>query len=240
MLFLISIGISDEKDMSLRALEVAKSCDYLFFERYTSKIATNCEKLKNIIGKEIIELKREDLEEGSEKIIKLAKDKNVGILIPGDALVATTHIALAIEARKNGIDVKIIHGSSIFTAVSSTGLQLYKFGRTATLPKFKAESIKEIVDENKKRGVHTLLLIDPEISIRDALERICKEEIVKEDEKIVIYSNYKGDEIILYGFPKELANSDLLKDENQYSIIIPGKLHFMEEEALVFFSNKNI
>lgn len=238
MLFLISLGISDEKDMSLRALEVARSCDYLFFERYTSKIATNCEKLKNLIGKEVKEVKREELEEGSEKVIKLAKDRNVGILVPGDALIATTHVALAIEARRCGVDVKIIHGSSIYTAVSSTGLQIYKFGRTTTLPKFRAESVKNIVEENRKRGLHTLLLIDPEISIIEALNRICEEGIVKEDEKIVIYSNYKGEEMIFYDFPKELAKLNLLKEDFQYSIIILGNLHFMEEEALLLLSNK--
>lgn len=237
MLFLISLGISDEKDMSLRALEVARNCDHLFFERYTSNIATNCEKLKNLIGKDVKELKREDIEDGCEKIIDLAKDKNVGILIPGDVFAATTHITLVIEARKMGIDVKIIHGSSIFTAISSTGLQLYKFGRATTLPNFRAESIKEIVDENRKMGLHTLLLLDPEIKIRDAIHRICDEGIVKDNEKIVVYSNYKGEEIILYDTPKNLLNIET-EEERQYSIIIPGKIHFMEEEALELFSRK--
>lgn len=237
MLFLISLGVSDEKDISIRALEVAKSCDYLFFERYTSKIATDLEKLSNIIGKEIKEVTREYLEEDSNKIIDLAKDNNVGILVPGDALVATTHISLVIEARKNKIDVKIIHGSSIYTAIASTGLQIYKFGRTATLPKFRANSIKKIVKENKKRGLHTLLLIDPELSLKQAIEKILNDKIVNEDEKIVIYSNYKGDEVILYDFPKNIINSEKIKEEYQYSIIIPGELHFMEEEALNMFSS---
>jgi diphthine synthase len=237
MLYLISLGIFDEKDMSIRAIECAKKCDFLFFERYTSKPKTDAKKLSKFLGKEVLEVGREELEENSENIIRLSEKNNVGIIVSGDALVATTHISLIIEARKRGIDTKVIHGSSIYTAVCSSGLQIYKFGRTVTLTKRGEESIIKEIKENKKRGLHTLVLLDVDLRLEDAIKILLNSKAIKENENIVFYSNIGEDEIIKYITPKEFFESDFFKnlEEIQFSIIIPGKLHFIEEEALYLF-----
>ncbi len=60
--------------------------------------------------------------------------EEVGVLIGGDCLSATTHVSLLLEATEQGVETRIIHGSSIFSAVAETGLSLYKFGRTVTMP----------------------------------------------------------------------------------------------------------
>jgi len=233
MLYLISLGIFDEKDMSIRAIECAKKCDFLFFERYTSKPKTDAKKLSEFLGKEVKEIKREDIEENSEDIIKLSEKNNVGIIVSGDALVATTHISLIVEARKRGIETKVIHSSSIYTAVCSSGLQIYKFGRTVTLTKRGEKSIIKEIKENKKRGLHSLILLDIDMELEDAINILLKNKAIKENEKIVLYSNIGEDEIIKYISPKEFFESDLRNfKEYQFSIIIPGKLHFMEEEYL--------
>jgi diphthamide biosynthesis methyltransferase len=36
MLYIIGLGLGDEKDITLRGLEAIKSCDALFLEAYTS------------------------------------------------------------------------------------------------------------------------------------------------------------------------------------------------------------
>jgi len=134
VLVLISIGLADERDMSLRALEAARECDILLSEFYTNKINTNTEKLSKLIGKPVREISRKDLEENFNWILEEAKNKNVGILVGGDCLVATTHYSIVLEAKKLEIPVKIIHGSSIISAIGETGLHLKKFGPYVTIP----------------------------------------------------------------------------------------------------------
>ena len=90
--------------------------------------------MKNLVGKDVKLLKRADLEEGQRNFSEQAKKTNVAIFVPGKPLAATTHIDLAYEARGRRIPVKIIHNASIFSAIGETGLQLYKFGKTATVP----------------------------------------------------------------------------------------------------------
>ena len=176
MLYLISLGLSDEKDMSLKALETAKKCEALYVEFYTNRLETDLEKLEKLIGKKVVQLKREDLEEKSGKLIKEAKTKAVGVFVGGDALAATTHISLVLDAKKENVQVKVIHGSSVFTGIAETGLQLYKFGATTTLafPQdgYHPTSCYDVIEKNKKIGLHTLVLLDIRerlMGIKDAL-----------------------------------------------------------------------
>ncbi len=64
-LSLISVGLADERDMSLRALEEARGCDTLYAELYTMKLATTLAALIELIGKPVTLLPRGDLEERS-------------------------------------------------------------------------------------------------------------------------------------------------------------------------------
>ncbi|MEM4702659.1 MAG: SAM-dependent methyltransferase, partial [Archaeoglobaceae archaeon] len=63
MLFLIGIGLWDEKDITIRGLEAVKSADVVFAEFYTSIIGASVEDLEKFFEKKINVLKREDLEE---------------------------------------------------------------------------------------------------------------------------------------------------------------------------------
>ncbi|MEM7826778.1 MAG: diphthine synthase [Candidatus Aenigmatarchaeota archaeon] len=235
MLYLISIGLSDEKDMSIRAIESAKRCDILFVEFYTTQLNTTVERLSKLIGKEIKELKREDLEEGSEKILTLAENKNVGILVGGDALIATTHSSLLIDAKKRGIRTKIVHGSSIYTAVCSTGLQIYKFGRTVTLPDFKAASVVDAIKRNKRAGLHTLVLLDVKMNAKEGLKKLLDEKAITKEDKIIACCRLGSrEEIIKYDKTENLLKNKEI-EKMPGVLIIPGRLHFKEEEALSFF-----
>lgn len=44
-LFLIGLGLGDEKDITLKGLEAIKECDYLYLEAYTSILAVKPERL---------------------------------------------------------------------------------------------------------------------------------------------------------------------------------------------------
>ena len=115
-LTLISIGLADEKDLSLRALEAARGCDALYAELYTTVLDTDVQRLAVLIGKPVEPLPRSGFEEASDALLNEARNSRVGVLVGGDALSATTHTSLLIEARKRGIPTKVVHGSSVLTA----------------------------------------------------------------------------------------------------------------------------
>lgn len=241
MLHLISIGLFNENDMSINAVETAMHCDELYCEFYTSQLDTTAEKLGKFIGKPVSELRREDLENNMGKILADARDKDIGILVGGDCLTATTHIALLVEAKKLGIGANIVHGSSIYTAVAKTGLQIYKFGRVTTLPSFKARSCYDVIEQNLKSGLHTLVLLDIGMPVKKAVESLLElennaNEKIISGRKIVACCQLGGkEEKIKYGFAKDLKESKEL-DKIQACLLIPGDLHFMEEEALAMYS----
>ncbi|HLD41939.1 MAG TPA: diphthine synthase [archaeon] len=242
MLYLISLGLSDEKDMSLKALEAAKKCGKLYAEFYTTKMNTTTRKLSELIGKDVVELQRADIEDHSIKIINQAKTMDIGILIGGDALSATTHISLLLDAKKSGVKTKVTHGSSIFSAVAETGLQLYKFGAATSLArpagKYFPDSFYDIILKNKKIGLHTLVLLDIGMSVHEAAEILLEIEkkrkagISTHKTKIAACSQLGSDNQII----KYNSIENLLADENftRYPAILvfPGDLHFLEEEFL--------
>src|SRR3989339_501267 len=174
MLYLIGLGLSDEKDISLKGLEAIKECDMVFAENYTANWQGSFQKLENVIGKQIQTLTRKGVE--GNFLIEMAKKQKVALLVPGDPLSATTHFQLFQDAKIAGTKCKIIHSSSVFTAVAVAGLQLYKFGRVTTLPKdFKVQSPIEVVRVNKKVGLHSLILLDIGMELNDALTVMEKE-----------------------------------------------------------------
>lgn len=238
MLHFISLGIYDENDMSLKALATAKKCDILFLENYTQP-NTDKEKLEKIIGKNIQILSRKDVEESSV-ILDTAKEKNVGLLVGGDCFSATTHCSIKKEAEENGIKVKVVHGSSIFSAIGESGLHLYKFGKSAsiTFPERTGgetpQSIFDVIKENQLINAHTLLLLDIDIenkkfmNVKQALEILLQK--FDKNIEIVICSKLGGNENIKFGKIKDLINLDF--GNIPHIIIVPSKMHFTEKEYL--------
>lgn len=239
MLYLIGFGLSDENDMSLRALEAAKKCDSLYAEFYTSGTHTTAAKLSKLTEKPVKELSRKELEEDSGKLLKEARTRSVGILVGGDALTATTHISLLLDAKKAGIETRVIHGSSIYTAIAETGLQIYKFGRTTTLSHRKERSPYDVIAQNRQAGLHTLILLDTEkpVSALQGIQQLLELEqeagkgAVTQDTKLVAACCLGADSIIRYGTAQALLKDKAL-DKTPAIIIIPGKTHFMEQEFL--------
>ena len=133
-LYLIGLGLAYEKDISLRSYEIIKKCDLIYLENYTSLLQTTKENLAKFYNKELIIADRNTTEKGDEKIIEEARNNNVAFLVIGDPFSATTHIQLFKLAKEKNIEVKVINNASILTAVGITGLELYKFGKTTSIP----------------------------------------------------------------------------------------------------------
>jgi len=247
MLTLIGIGLADEGDVSLRGLEKMKRSDKVYIDTYTN--AWNGRKiLGEMIGKDILELGRAELEQDSDIILDESSKMDVSILVPGDPMVATTHITLIGDAKKRGIETGIIHNSSIISAICETGLHVYKFGASATVPFIEKtggkdpESVYRVLEMNKKNGSHTLFLMDimddKMMTANKAIELLLKMEetlgkgLFTRNTHVVVAARlgYK-DSILKYGKAENLAEYDF--GEPPMVLIVPGKLHFSEEEYLL-------
>jgi diphthine synthase len=235
MLYLIGLGLNDEKDLTLRAIETAKKCD-CFIELYTSVWKGSLKSLKELIGKDVKVLNRKDLEENLDLFIEKAKKNDVALFVPGDPLAATTHIDIVYDAKRKKIPVKIIHNASIFSAIGEVGLQLYKYGKVATIPlSGKLSNVKDAIKTNKKLGLHTLLLLDLDVEnniimkVADALSMLLNKKIIKETDQLVVFSKAGGDAKIYYDSVRGLKVKSI---ESPAVLIIPGKMHFREKDFL--------
>lgn len=248
-LIFIGLGLYDEKDISIKALEEIKKYNKIFAEFYTSKlVGTNFKKIEKIIGKKVEILSREETEKG-DKILKAAKTQNVSFLTAGDPMTATTHVDLRIRAIKNGIKTKVIHGSSIVTAVPGLlGLQSYKFGRITTLAyperDYFPTSPYDIIFDNKKMGLHTLVLLDIQEDKKRYMTANEGLKIILDMEEKIGKKMFNSDSVVCVvaraGSENPLVKAGTFKtllDFNfgppLHSIVIPSRLHFMEIEALM-------
>jgi diphthine synthase len=229
-LFLVGTGVAF--DITLAGLEALKSCGEAFIETYTNPIEdAKIANLERIIGKPIGRLGRERLE--SPYLAEKAKKADICILASGDPLTATTHITLVMEARQKGVDVKVIHNSSIHSvAPARAGLQMYRFGKTASLvnprPNYKPTSSLEIIRENLKRNLHTLVLLDTEPEPMEAKAAL---DMLSEFKEAVVLSRVgHEDEKISWGAVSGLKKKDL--GRAPFTIIVPAALHPMEQEFL--------
>lgn len=84
VLYVIGLGLSDEKDITVKGLEAVKSCDRVYLEAYTSILMVDKEKLEDFYGKQVIVADREMVEQEADVILKDADKTNVAFLVVGD------------------------------------------------------------------------------------------------------------------------------------------------------------
>eukprot|EP00761_Pharyngomonas_kirbyi_P008129 gb/GECH01008140.1/.p1 GENE.gb/GECH01008140.1/~~gb/GECH01008140.1/.p1 ORF type:complete len:325 (+),score=75.21 gb/GECH01008140.1/:1-975(+) len=177
MLYLIGIGLGDERDITVRGLEYVKKCSKIYLEGYTSILMVNKEKLEEFYGKEIIVADREKVESDADEIIDSSETQDVALLVVGDPMAATTHSDIVVRTKKRGIPVRIVPNASIMNAVGATGLQLYRFGHTVSLVFFEGswrpDSFYDKIAQNRKLGLHTLCLLDIKVK-EQSLENLAK------------------------------------------------------------------
>ncbi|MFQ5837951.1 MAG: diphthine synthase [Thermoplasmata archaeon] len=249
-LLFIGLGLYDEKDVTLRGLEEARSCDLLFTELFTSRLmGTTLERLSDLHGKEIRVLSREEVE-GGDLVVEATRRGRVGFLVAGDPMAATTHVELRLRAHREDVPTRVISGVSALTSVAGVlGLQIYKFGRTITIPfrerGFEPVSPYEMLGENRSAGLHTLALLDIE---DDRYMTACEGmEYFLECEAKLSREAFVPETLVCavgrLGSPEPLLRADQVKvllEEDLgpplHVLVIPGKLHFMEVECLSAFA----
>jgi len=250
-LIFVGLGLYDDRDVSLRGLEEVRSVDRVFAEFYTSLMpGLSIRRLEELVGREVVVVSRRVLEEeGGGELLREAKRGKVAFLVPGDPLIATTHVDLRIRAEREGVRTHVIHGSSIISAVIGlSGLQNYKYGRSVTIPfpedVFISETPYGVVMENRERGLHTLCFLDIRVeegrymTVKEGLEALLEvEKRRKKDvvtgETLVVGVARAGSEdpIVKAGYVRELLDYEF--GAPPHTLVFPGKLHFMEAEALI-------
>jgi diphthine synthase len=250
----VGLGLHDEMGLSLKALEEIKRADFVFAELYTSFMPDfSIKRLETMSSKKLHMVSRRELEDENGRVILEAAEKGkVVLLVPGDPLIATTHISLRMHAKKSGIKTRIVHGASVLSAVIGlSGLHNYKFGKSVTIPfpdQTFSETPYEVIAQNQTLKLHTLCLLDiiaenkRYLSIREGLELLLK---IEEKKKMKIITN----DTLAVGIARAGSNNPTVKADSvkkllnydfgspPYTLIFPGKLHFMEAEALIVFAD---
>lgn len=247
-LHLIGLGLSDEKDITLKGLETIQKCDKIYLENYTSLLQCSLTDLEKLYQKKIILADREKTEQQFAEILKEAKTKDIAFLVVGDPFSATTHAELFKEAREKKIPVKVIHNASILTAVGISGLQLYKFGKTTSIPFLdnynRLETPYNILRENQYLDMHTLFLLDlkPEeqkfmtvnqaLDLLETIEKRKKEKVIRKGMMVIGCARLGSDNyLIKSGAIEKIKKMDF--GNPPHCLIIPSKkLHFAEEEMI--------
>jgi diphthine synthase len=251
-LVFIGLGLNDEKGITVKGLEETKAADTVFMETYTSLMPDfSLQRFEALCGKKIQVVSRRDLEEeNGTQILQAAKAGKAVFLVPGDPFIATTHVTLRIDAENQGIKTRIVHGTSIMSAIISlSGLHNYKFGKTVTVPfpeNFSGTPYN-VIAQNKKAGLHTLCLLDLNakehlfltinlaVKMLREVEEKKKQCVITPDTVAVGVSRAGGNSPTLKAdFVKDLANFDF--GEPPFSLIFPGDLHFMEVDSLIAFA----
>jgi len=246
MLWFVGLGISGTRSIPIEVVKIIQEADFVYLEAFTSPISKQHEdEIKNMVNGSFKIAKRWLVEDGQE-ILKTSKSSTVVLLSYGDPYVATTHIELRTRAKLENIETNTIHSASAITSmIGEAGLQFYKVGRIVTIMNEKKSIITPYtaIFKNLIQGLHSVILLeynqdenyflDPKDAISSLLdvEKEQKRNVVNNDTFAIVASRI--------GFETQKITSgkfsNLLKvdfGEPPHSIIITGKLHFTESDAI--------
>ncbi len=248
MLLLVGMGVHGVRGIPLGALEDLRRCDVVLLDSYTSPIDVGraLEDLRSLLGAEVREATRDVLEDVSG-IVRAASSRCVGLVIPGDVFVATTHDALRQEALRSGVEVRVWHSSSIVNAaLARVGLHVYKLGFVGTLvagPPQAAYRPYFGVTAALRGGMHSLLLLQHDgrtgegIDVPQALRALQEAEAswrlgtFGPDRVLIVASRlFSASESVRVLRLGEALEEDF--GDHPHVIIVPGRLHFTESESM--------
>ena len=227
------------------AIRAIKACRTVYLETFTSPVA-DMSYLEEL-NPNIVHAKRWMVEDGRH-ILDSAEGHDTAVVSYGDPLVATTHSDLLVRAASRGIPVCVIHASSaIPSMVGRCGLHHYKMGRMATI----MNDTKSLTTpyyttyRNLSQGGHTILLLeydqdndfflDPVTALSMMLDAEAGQmrEVFTPDTFCIVASRIgMDDQGVVAGRISNIISYDGL-GEPPHSIIVPGRLHFTERDAII-------
>jgi len=245
-LVFVGLGLGD-KGISLAGVDAIRASDSAYFERYTSPPSpTLVIDLESAAGKRVMTVSREFVEDGKE-ILEKASASRVVLAVQGDPMIATTHNDLRVRAAARGIRTVVLHGATIpAAAASESGLHYYKFGGTITFTLESASHHQDVyqrIHRNLLEGQHTLILLEHDVEKSQGVEpgfvferlldaeRNFKRGVLSEDTLAVVLGRVgMKDGAMVGGAMRALRGRSF--GPPPHCVIVPGRLHFTEEEAL--------
>ncbi|CAB4297331.1 unnamed protein product [Prunus armeniaca] len=135
MLYIVGLGLADEKDITFRGLEIVKQCEQVFIEAYTYSLLVslptafprwNFNAQENLYGKPVTVTDRKTVEEKADQILTAAAASDVAFLVVGRSF----------WPRSSGLMWKVVPNALVTNAVGICGLQLNHYGEKVSIPFF--------------------------------------------------------------------------------------------------------
>lgn len=81
MLYVVGLGLGDERDITVNGLEAVKKCERVYLEAYTSILGVPKERLEALYGREVVVADREFVEQGIDGMLNEALEMDVAFLV---------------------------------------------------------------------------------------------------------------------------------------------------------------
>ncbi|MDK6027791.1 diphthine synthase [Ignisphaera sp. 4213-co] len=262
MLRLIGLGLSIDSIPLGNLKKLLLLCDKIFVDAYTSVWFPDINILvKTLLNmkKDVIIAKRYMLEGSAiENVVNEAMKKDVCIAVVGDPLIATTHSIIIVEALKKGVEVDVSPATSIFnTAISISCLQIYRFGKVATIVSSKNGVVYEypftVLKMNREQNLHTLFLLEIDVEKKyymkpnEGIELIMNiqkglgEKVLANEDIVIVIADAFSRKQKVFVLSVEEAMKKTFNENTLYTLIIPAKkLHPVEEECINLIRDKNL
>jgi len=236
MLYLIGLGL-DDGEITQKGLEALKDVDRAYVEFYTNTANIDIQDLEEKTGTVITELDRDEVER-EDRILEEAREAEVAFLVSGDPLTATTHFDIMHRAEEHRIETEVIHAPSILTSIAETGLNVYKFGRTVTLPENASpQSVVRYIRKNDSVGLHTLVLLDIDYDAEDAAEKLTDMDQDLEGRDAVVVERANSEDMKIH---LEELGTDFETGKPPHCLVLKGETDHKEEEFLRTSRRKDI
>jgi len=248
-LVIAGLGISDRPSLPREVLDNIDMFTKIYLESYTSPLPYSPEDIAGLLGgRRPQPLRRRDLEDRVKDILYEARDDDILILTYGDPLIATTHKAIVIEARRAGVETRIYHNASSYTAaVGEAGLDIYRMGASGTIVRGGLEINRrniEILISNMDRGLHTLYFLEYDaenrymMPPREAIDILLLHDraadLLRRPEHIIIVLTSLGtrrQRIDAYRYPENIPSD---KRDEPSILMVTAKPHFTEMEYIQY------
>ena len=243
MLTFVGLGLYDERSITVEGRDALGDADRVFAEFYTSTLlGATVEDLESYHETEIEVRDRAGVEQDPEPILRAAETGDAVFLTAGDTMISTTHVDLRLRAEERGVETRVVHAPTAESAASGlTGLQNYRFGKATTLPFGYAHgadgvpaSVTDALDENRERGLHTLVYLDIKVERDEYMTADHAAALLADD-----YEDVLAVVVARAGSPDPLVAADRLSaladrdfGDPLHLLVVPGDLHHIEADAL--------
>jgi diphthine synthase len=235
MLLLIGLGPRPPGSLQADARDALARAETIYLENYTN-LGYTLEEFSAFLSRTVLPAPRSVVE--SSALLDEARRKSVALCVIGDIFTATTHSTIYLECLQNNIPIELYPNAGVMNTIAFTGLELYKFGQTISIPypigEYKPASYLKKIEDNQKLGLHTLCLLD--IKADENRYMTIPEAIALLEGKVVMHTLVgvarlcAPDMRIRAGTPETLSATEW--GAQPHCLVIPGNLNAVEEEFM--------